>query len=414
MGQQVVEHVVHGDRAQQVTFVVDHRPADQIVGSEVTGQRGQRGLWYQAGQIGVDYAADQRCRRLAKQPLQVYTTQIAAGRSGRRRPHHEHQRGKRGCQVGITGPGQRLRDRRVRGEDHRLRGHQPARGIGRVLQQPPHRIGIFRIHPGQQHLGLGGIQYAEQVCGVVRVHRLEHVGGTLGVQLHEHVGLVVLGQLLKDVGQPVVVQRVDDLVASLGRQLANGVRDLDRALPFELMQQLCHSLTGHRQCGRCQALHVLPVGDVNGGASPQPAVAAHRDARHHPVAGPDLLDAQIDDHDVDPGQLRQLGIVDPHPGVQDLTEHQHLAGPLREAAQRHVGGGQCHRAGLDGGDPQDGHENSSTREQFDDQPQHARLLADDTHADHDIADSAEGFTVRPQDKHPREPCRVHPVHRRHG
>ena len=104
-------------------------------------------------------------------------------------------------------------------------------------------------------------------------------------------------------------------------------------------------------------------------------MAAHRHLGHHPVASAGLLDAQIDHDDVDAGQLLQVGIVDPDPGLDHLAEHQHLAGALGEPAQRNVAGGQRHRAGIDGGHPQNRHENPSAGEQFDDQAEHARLLA---------------------------------------
>ena len=32
------------------------------------------------------------------------------------------------------------------------------------------------------------------------------------------------------------------------------------------------------------------------------------------------------------GELRQFGVVDPHLGVDDLSQHQHFAGPLLESA----------------------------------------------------------------------------------
>src|SRR3954451_16568673 len=40
VGEQVVENVVHGDRAQQVVVLVDHRGGDHVVGRQVVGDRG--------------------------------------------------------------------------------------------------------------------------------------------------------------------------------------------------------------------------------------------------------------------------------------------------------------------------------------------------------------------------------------
>ena len=117
---------------------------------------------------------------------------------------------------------------------------------------------------------------------------------------------------------------------------------------------------------------------------------------------------------VESAQLRQVGIVDPDLGLDHLAEHQHLAGALGEPAQRNAAGRQRHSAGIDGGHPQNRHENPSAREQFDDQAEHARLLAHDADADHHIADAAEGLAVGPQHHHPHESGRIDPVHRRHA
>jgi hypothetical protein len=87
----MIEDVVDGHGAEEVVLLVDHRTADQIVGSEVAGQRPQRGVGRQAGQVGVHDAADQVGGRFAQQRLQVHAAQIAAGGGGGRRAHHEHQ-----------------------------------------------------------------------------------------------------------------------------------------------------------------------------------------------------------------------------------------------------------------------------------------------------------------------------------
>ncbi len=167
-----------------------------------------------------------------------------------------------GRQVGIADPGQRLGDGGVGGQHHGLGRHQAARGVGGVAQQPSHVLGVLGVHPAQELLGVGRGHRAQQVGGVVGVHRLEHVGGAFGLQLPQHVGLLVFGQLLQHVGEPLVVERLDHLVAALGGQLADGFGDLDRALALELFEQLGHALVGHRESGRRQALHPIPVGDV--------------------------------------------------------------------------------------------------------------------------------------------------------
>ena len=67
-----------------------------------------------------------------------------------------------------------------------------------------------------------------------------------------------------------------------------------------------------------------------------PTVAAHGDPGHHPVPGADLLEGEVDHHEVDTGELFELGILHAHAGVEHLTEDQDLTGPLREAAQAHI------------------------------------------------------------------------------
>ena len=74
----------------------------------------------------------------------VHAAQIAPGGRGRRRPRHEDHRRQRGGEVGIAGSGQRLGDRGVWRQHHRIRRHQPARGVGGVGQQPSHRGGFVR------------------------------------------------------------------------------------------------------------------------------------------------------------------------------------------------------------------------------------------------------------------------------
>ena len=160
------------------------------------------------------------------------------------------------------------------------------------------------------------------------------------------------------------------------------------------------SWPGIAERGRRQALHVLPVDDVHGAAATEPAVRAHRDPRHQPVAGARLFDAEIDHDHVDARQFGQLGIVDAHPGVEDLRQREHLAGPLGEPAQAHVAGVQRDRPRLDRRHPQHRNENPPARGQFDDQAEHAGLLADEAETDDDVADPADRLTVRPSTTRP--------------
>ena len=285
--------------------------------------------------------------------------------------------------------------------------------FGGVLEQSAHRIGFFGIHPCQQRLRLYGIQHAQQVGGVVGIHRLQDVGSALGVHREQQLGLLVLGQLLQDVGESLVVECVDHFGSALGGQFPDRVGNFHGTLALELMQQLGHTLPGHRQRRRRQALHVLPVHDVDRSAA-QTSMAAYREAGDQPVARAGLLDCQIDHDEVHARQLGKLRILHPYPGVQYLAQHQHLAGALRESPQRHIGRGECHGVWLEGGQPQDGNKNPSAGEQFDNHAQDTRLLPNDAEADHDVAHATKGLAVGAQDHQPREPGHVHPVDRRHN
>jgi hypothetical protein len=184
-------------------------------------------------------------------------------------------------------------------------------------------------------------------------------------------------------------------------------------LAGEQFEQLADALVGHRQPRRCQALHPIPVGDGDIGASAEPTLRPHGDLGDDPVPGAGLLDAEVDHVDVDSGQLGQIGIIDTDAGFDHFAEHQHLVGPLGEAAKRDIARRKCDGARFDGGNPQNRNENSSAREQFDNEAEHARLVAGDTDADHHIADTADGLAVGAQHHHPRESGRIDPVHRCH-
>jgi hypothetical protein len=62
---------------------------------------------------------------------------------------------------------------------------------------------------------------------------------------------------------------------------------------------------------------------------------------------------------------------------------------LVELSQRNAARRQRHSTGIDARHPQNRHEYSSAREQFDNKAKHAWLLAHDADADHHIANSAE-------------------------
>ena len=126
----------------------------------------------------------------------------------------------------LADPGQRLGDRRVGGQDHRLAGHHAAGGVLGVLQQLAHRLGLVGLHELEQPVAVDVGELGQHVRGVVRVHRLEHVGGPALLERAEDEHLVGLGQLAEHVGQPLVVQRLGHLVPALGRQFLQGMGEV--------------------------------------------------------------------------------------------------------------------------------------------------------------------------------------------
>ena len=254
VGQQVIEHVVDGHRAEQVVLVVDDRCAHQVVGREEPGDVGQRGIRRQVRHLGVQRAGDQFERRLAEQPLGVHAAQVPAGRGGLRRA------GRR--TPSTPAPGVRSGERTRASASAMVASGVSTTGSGvirppadvrRVLQQPPHRRRLLRLHQPEQPLldALG--QLGEQVGRVVRVHRLQDVGGAGLVQMRQQLLLVVLGQFLDDVGQPVVVHRVGDLVPQSGFQVAQDACRVGRTQPLQLGQHLLR--TADRVPGQLRRIH---------------------------------------------------------------------------------------------------------------------------------------------------------------
>jgi hypothetical protein len=126
---------------------------------------------------------------------------------------------------------------------------------------------------------------------------------------------------------------------------------------------------------------------------------APRQPGHQPVAGPGLLDRQVDHH-VLALQLGQFRIVDPHAGVEDLAQHQDLARPLANRRSDTLPVVSVTRSARSRS-PQDGYENPSAGEQFDDQAEDTGLLADDADADDDVAHPAHRLAVGPSTTSPR-------------
>jgi hypothetical protein len=349
--QDVVEHVVDAHRAEQPLLGVDDRTGDEVVRREVARHVRQRAVGAQRVDVGVDDRADERGRRLAQHPLEVRGPEVAPGRRLVRRAHDVDLRGEGRREVGVADAGQRLGDGGVGRQDHRLGRHEPAGGVVGVRQQAADGPGLVGLHERQEPLGLGRRQLAEQVGGVVRRHRLEDVGGPLVLEPAEQLDLLVLAHLLEDVGEPLVVEGGGDLRAALARQVVHHPGEVGGAELLEDREQVRRALL---VLGQREAADLVPV-DLEhlaptACAQPRPGDLAHRDAHDEPVTGALLLHGQVEDGDLLARREQR------HAAVEQLSQHQRLAGALVEAAQADRARREHDGVGVDGGHPTDRHE----------------------------------------------------------
>src|SRR4051794_21603119 len=78
-GQQVVEHVVDGHRAEQVVSVVHDRNGDEVVGRQVGRDLRQGDVRPEWVDVPVGHAGDERTWWLAQQSLDVRDAEELAG-----------------------------------------------------------------------------------------------------------------------------------------------------------------------------------------------------------------------------------------------------------------------------------------------------------------------------------------------
>src|SRR5674476_429407 len=95
LGQHVVEHVVDGHGSEQVLLGVDDRNHQHVVRREVSADRRQLRRREEWPQLVVDERRHQRGGGFPQQPLQMYTTDVAACRRLQRGSAHEHHSGER-------------------------------------------------------------------------------------------------------------------------------------------------------------------------------------------------------------------------------------------------------------------------------------------------------------------------------
>ncbi len=182
-------------------------------------------------------------------------------------PAHVDERGERRREVGVADVGQGVGDGGVRGEDHRLGGHHPAGGVLDVRHQPPHVLGLLRLHQLEQRLGGLGRQLGDQVGRVVGVHLLEHVGRALALEQPQDLDLVLLGQLLQHVGEPLVGERGHDGGTPLGGQVVDHAGRVGGPELVEGVDQLGRALGG---LGPGQPGHLAPLDHVRLALAAQP------------------------------------------------------------------------------------------------------------------------------------------------
>ena len=214
------------------------------------------------------------------------------------------------------------------------------------------------------------------------------------------------GQLLEDVGEAGVAESVRDVVAAADGQVEQGVGDVGGAHVLERGEQLPGALTLLRER---EPRHGLPRQHLHRAAAPEaPDVLAHREAGDQPVAGAGVLHVRV-------GDVGLHAVVDhPDPGVEHLPDHEDLVGALGERAEVDLAGGQRDRSGVDGGDPQHGHEDAASGPDADDEAQHPRRPRPHGDGRDGVAHPADVLAVRAENGQTDHPGDEHPGHGRAG
>ena len=219
------------------------------------------------------------------------------------------------------------------------------------------------------------------------------------------IDLLGLGQLAEHVGQPLVVHRLGDLVPALDRQLLQRVRDVG-GVELAVGGDAASRRPARPAAGRGPRPRPRPSWCSWPRRPSRPGSwTASRESTQSPVRVCSI--AGVDD------VRRPAGLDDAHRPVEQLAEHQRLAGPLLEALEVQRAGGQHHRAGVDRGHPAHRHEDPAAGDDLDDQAQHARRGGADPQRDDDVADLADPVAVGVEDGQAGEPGDVRPGHRRH-
>ena len=145
--------------------------------------------------------------------------------AGRRRPWLASAGGMSGLRMRASASATVASGRSTTGS----RGHQAARGVVGVLQQPPHRRGLVGLHQREQPVGVAAGSSRSRSAASSGSIASSTSAARSAPTCASSARLVGLGQLLEDVGEPLVVERVGHLVAPFLRQLGQRVRRRRRA-----------------------------------------------------------------------------------------------------------------------------------------------------------------------------------------
>src|SRR5580698_1698557 len=118
--QQVIEDVVHRNRAKQAAVLVAYGDADQVIGGELGGQFTFGQIRPDEDAVVFDALTDQDRGRPPEQALESHAAQVTTGRCGRGRFTYIHLCGRGGRDAPAADAGQYLRDWRIRGDDDGL------------------------------------------------------------------------------------------------------------------------------------------------------------------------------------------------------------------------------------------------------------------------------------------------------
>ena len=154
LGQQVVQHVVDADGADQAVVLVDNRCCYEVVGREVAGDSAAAGVSGDSGSMSVSaIAADEGRRGLAQQPLDVRDAEVAPGRGLVGRPADVDLAGQ--CRRDVAGYGRGPAPRR----SSRWAAGSPARWSSDRRRCPRRtRAGVVRALPRPAPSAAAGVR----------------------------------------------------------------------------------------------------------------------------------------------------------------------------------------------------------------------------------------------------------------